>query len=274
MSGRDTNISDCIMTVLHTPLLGPLCTENTKTDRHISDMKSGAGIYIDRYGGDIRSQTYNTDMRIVQQSHGSPKFKVQINLDKTPTVVGGRIEHFGSISDMICHWEGMEERETENDGEAAEGGGRKRVSKRISELSGRFEEGGGGGSISQSGGGDGIDLFVERGSEGEGVHLPHLETTSSSNSKYSKLQEVVRCNTRENSANIKMDTNQLSSFSRKTSNISSYNNLSTNKNSRQHVSNFSNVWTNQRLECRKVKRKRKAEDSGDQDGFKHLKLSL
>jgi hypothetical protein len=167
----------------------------------------------------------------------------------------------------------MEERETENDGEAAEGGGRKRVSKRISELSGRFEEGGGGGSISQSGGGDGIDLFVERGSEGEGVHLPHLETTSSSNSKYSKLQEVVRCNTRENSANIKMDTNQLSSFSRKTSNISSYNNLSTNKNSRQHVSNFSNVWTNQRLESRKVKGKRKAEDSGDQDGFKHLKLS-
>ena len=105
-------------------------------------MKSGAGIYIDRYGGDIRSQTYNTDMRIVQQNHGSPKLNIQINLDKTPTVVGGRMEHFGSISDMIGHWEGMEERETEKEEEAVEEGGRKRLSKRISELFGSFERGG------------------------------------------------------------------------------------------------------------------------------------
>ena len=59
------------MTVLHTPLLGPLCTQNTQTDRRTEDMNSRAGIYIEGYKGDIRSQKYNTDMRIVQQNHGN-----------------------------------------------------------------------------------------------------------------------------------------------------------------------------------------------------------
>ena len=35
-------------------------------------------------------------MRKLVANHGSPKFT--INMDKTPTVVGGKKEHFGSIS--------------------------------------------------------------------------------------------------------------------------------------------------------------------------------
>ena len=82
----------------------------------------------------MQSQEYRTDMRIVQQNHRSPKLNIQIYLDKTPTVVGGRMEHFGSISDMIGHWEGMEEREAEKKGVTVMGGGKKLLSRRISEL--------------------------------------------------------------------------------------------------------------------------------------------
>ena len=50
-------------------------------------------------------------MRILVTNPRSPKFT--INLDKTPIVLGGKKEHFGSISDMIFHWEGMESKEDE-----------------------------------------------------------------------------------------------------------------------------------------------------------------
>ena len=62
-------------------------------------------------------------------------------MDKTPTVLGGTKEHFGSITDMILHWEGMEEEEEGREICRERGGGRKRLSQRISELSGKFEEG-------------------------------------------------------------------------------------------------------------------------------------
>jgi hypothetical protein len=65
--------------------------------------------------------------------------------------LGGRVEHFGRISDMILHWEGMEEEEEGKEVCMEGGGGRKRLSKRISELSGRFEEGRDSASSSQSG---------------------------------------------------------------------------------------------------------------------------
>ena len=84
---------------------------------------------------------YRPDMRKLATNDGSPKFAIQIDMDKTPTVLGGREEHFGSITDMILHWEGMEEEE--GGGEIClEGGGRrKRLSQRIRELSGKFGEG-------------------------------------------------------------------------------------------------------------------------------------
>ena len=105
-----TDTTKSIMTVLHTPLLGKMCTQDT-LDRRTDDMKSGAGINIGGYKGGVQSQRYDTDMRNMQQSHGSPKLNIQIPLNKTPTVVGGKLEMFGSITDMICHWEGMEEKE-------------------------------------------------------------------------------------------------------------------------------------------------------------------
>ena len=52
---------------------------------------------------------------------------------------------------MIGYWEGMEKRETEKEGVTVMGGGKKRLSRRISELSGRFEGEGEEGNISKSG---------------------------------------------------------------------------------------------------------------------------
>ena len=52
---------------------------------------------------------------------------------------------------MILHWEGMEEEEEGKEVCMEGGGGRKRLSQRISELSGRFEEGRDSASSSQSG---------------------------------------------------------------------------------------------------------------------------
>ena len=94
-----------IMTALHTPLLGTVCTQYT-LDRTTYDMESRAGFNV-RGGGGEQRRGCNTDMEKVHQSHGSPE--CVISMDKTPTVVGGRLEMFGSITDMISQWEGMED---------------------------------------------------------------------------------------------------------------------------------------------------------------------
>ena len=79
-------------------------------------------------------------MEKVHQSHGSPD--CVISMDKTPPVVGGRLEKFGSITNMISQWEGMEENEEgSKDDLSVDKRGRKRLSKVIRELSGRFAEG-------------------------------------------------------------------------------------------------------------------------------------
>ena len=80
-------------------------------------------------------------MRNHEQSHGTLKFAIK--MDKTPTVVGGKEEQFGSICDMIGHWEGMERKEGKERGKeesTGDGRRRKRLSKGICELTGRFEE--------------------------------------------------------------------------------------------------------------------------------------
>ena len=48
-------------------------------------------------------------MRKLVANHGSPKFTVN-------TAAGGKKEHFGSISDMIVHFEDMESKEEEGRG--------------------------------------------------------------------------------------------------------------------------------------------------------------
>ena len=79
-------------------------------------------------------------MEKVQQHHRSPK--CVISLDKTPTVVGGKLELFGNITNTISQWEGMEGREVRSgDDHSVDKRGRKRLSKVIRKLTGRFEEG-------------------------------------------------------------------------------------------------------------------------------------
>ena len=56
-------------------------------------------------------------MRKLASNHGSLKFAINLNIGKTPTVLGGREEQFGSITDMIVHWEGMENKEEEERGD-------------------------------------------------------------------------------------------------------------------------------------------------------------
>ena len=102
----------------------------------------------------------------MQQNHGSPKLNIQIPLNKTPTMVGGKLEMFGSITDMICHLEGMEEKEGEKEELTVEGRGKKRLNRVIHELSGKFEEGGGGDHDSQPGGRGDDDSQVRGGLRG------------------------------------------------------------------------------------------------------------
>jgi hypothetical protein len=104
-------------------------------------MESRAGISVDNGGCDtIHTRGYYTNMGKVQIQPRSPK--CAISLDRTPTVVGGKLEHFGNITDMICQWEGMEGEEMgAGDHLLNERGRKKRISKVIRQLSGRFEEG-------------------------------------------------------------------------------------------------------------------------------------
>jgi hypothetical protein len=57
-------------------------------------------------------------------------------------VVGGKLELFGNITDMISQWKGMEVKEVRSgDDQLLYKRGRKRLSKAIRTLSGTFEEG-------------------------------------------------------------------------------------------------------------------------------------
>jgi hypothetical protein len=78
----------------------------------------------------------------VQLRPRSPK--CGISLDRTPTLVVGKLELFGNITDMICQWEGMEGEEVRAGDHLLDKRGRKkRMSKVIRKISGRFEEGDG-----------------------------------------------------------------------------------------------------------------------------------
>ena len=62
-------------------------------------------------------------------------------MDKSPTVMGGRFAQFRNNTDMISHWEGLEWKEGGKEEPSVDGMGRKRLSKVIRELSGKFKEG-------------------------------------------------------------------------------------------------------------------------------------
>ena len=259
-----------IMTAVHTPLLGTLYRKDI-LDRTENITESRAGI-SDNNGGceTIHTQGYDTDMEKMLQKHRSPKFVSSIKLDKTPSVVGGRIEMFGSITDMISQWEGMEVEEGKSkddlstvtgiviastdrpgwkssqagrpgsDPEAGENDGRrgrKRLSKVIRNLSGKFEkreeepQSQPGGEFSSKGRGAEELLTVND------MNISKFKTGFGSNNK------------RGNNA-----YNALSIFSKSDK-------FSTNErsHSRNYTPNSRQNVTNQRT----VNRKRKAGESGD-----------
>ena len=99
-----TDATMSVMTILHTPLLGP-------TDMQLSlagpvvRTNSGAGVNANKScqkDNCIQSSLNIPDMRKAVGSHSSPK--LSINFDKSPTVVGGVQEHFVNILDMITYW--------------------------------------------------------------------------------------------------------------------------------------------------------------------------
>ena len=94
-------------------------------------------------------------MRKVSTNHRSPK--LSLNFDKSPSVVGGRQEEFGDKHGMISYWKEMEKEGVKQEIQPMEGGGR-RKSQRMSELCGRFEEGGNERS-SQPGSGGGREVY-------------------------------------------------------------------------------------------------------------------
>ena len=230
--GLDPDLERDVMRVLHTPVLRPACTLNTFTNNTCNN--SGARI-VTRNGDidiDVPSGRYRPDMRKLATSNGSPKFAVHnINMDKTPTVLGGRKEHFGSITDMILHWEGMEEEEEGREICREGGGGRKRLSQRISELSGKFEEGRDSASSSQPG------AVCKEGEEGLETSFVYIR-----NQNLTKLSGGLE----------DIQTNKLVGNLRPTFLLSSNpNNISTNESSPPILRN---KLTNQKLD-RGVKRK-------------------
>ena len=127
------------MTVVHTPLLGPATVHYSGAKPPVC-LNSGAGVKTYKAGqcrGDIRPIII-PDIRKVETKPRSPK--LSFKFDKSPSVVGGQREEFGDIKGMILHWKEIEEGE---EGVIIldiqpEEGGRRRRSKRMSELCGRF----------------------------------------------------------------------------------------------------------------------------------------
>ena len=117
-----------MMTAAHTTVLS---SHNQKKIKANTLHVPGAGINIEWQGhgnnGCVHPDS-RADMKKVDVYHGSPNFEKL--LTKSPTVVNGRVEMFGEMSDMIRYWEEKEGREDR----PSELSGGRRSSKRISEL--------------------------------------------------------------------------------------------------------------------------------------------
>ena len=134
----DNKPKNMIMQAVHTPLLGPRCTQDIQWDsRHTDNHRAGNNV-LETTGTGVQS---GADMKKLLDSHRSPK--VLISYDKTPTVINDQVEMFGDIQTMIKHWDSMEENEKEEDILATEvvgdGGKHKRLSEVVQRLSKVFE---------------------------------------------------------------------------------------------------------------------------------------
>ena len=122
------------------------------------------------------------DMENLAVVHGSPQ--VFVKLDKTPTMIDGRLEMFGNIGSMIEYWEGLEEKETEKEILASvkvnDGLKSKRLSQVVKKLSGIFEEG------------SRDDIHKSGGSEGEGANnISFIDGVHLRNSQMGKVENVI-----------------------------------------------------------------------------------
>ena len=86
------------------------------------------GRAVQNFQGDAR-----TDCRKPVNNHGSPDL-LNLEFDKSPTMLNGKLEHFADISKMILRWG-----EEEGVISAKEEQGGRRRSQRIDELCGQFE---------------------------------------------------------------------------------------------------------------------------------------
>ena len=145
-----------IMSVVHTPLLRPSCVTPL-----IRSGQAGheTGLGKSRAGFKHQEQDilHRTDMRKLRNVQKSLNLSLppQVNLNKSPTIIGGRVEMFGNITEMIAHWEG-EDMKLKEEGE----GGKRRKSK-VEEMSLLFE-GGNASSLPNS-------LVGGRGAEGSNI---------------------------------------------------------------------------------------------------------
>jgi hypothetical protein len=218
------NQNNNVMRVMHTPLLGPICVTPTVHSGQAGHMQkthsNGSWAGIISVGRDC---TNKADTRKYLQVQTSPNFVIanNVRLNKSPSVIGGRVEGFGNITDMIGHWEGQE---AEMEKEEKKGG--RRRSKVIEELSLIFEEGDGGGHDSlpgSSGGisnnGEGRDISISRHSSetkstkstsvykqgniqanitGAGVRTPSTSSTTAKNNIYKLKQTFLFSTTNDN----------------------------------------------------------------------------
>ena len=195
------------MTALHTPLVRPehnrvLCTHQPAeyVSRARNEQLTGTGTkQCVQCTLTVQSVIQNTDSRKLDH-HGSPRIASGVKLDKTPTMVGGKLEHFGSIIDMIKHWEGQEEEEEGRERMKREEGGGRRKSQRISELSSNFE-------------GAEKDHTVRPGDGGEilGGEGPKRETNCSPLLKLRSQKVSTLCET--DILNTQLSTNKKPGFS-------------------------------------------------------------
>ena len=206
----------CIMTVVHTPLLGPATVHYSGAKPPVC-LNSGAGVKTYKAGQgreDIRPIII-PDIRKVGTKPRSQKLSSFLfKFDKSPSVVGGQREEFGDIKSMILQWEEMEAGEEEGGNipyipdVQPEEGGRRRRSKRMSELCGRFgEEGEEDSSSSQSGSGEG------RGEDRCILSYRQLETSDSKDISYrqslTKTNNPKLCTDSFSRSNIQTSTSSI-----------------------------------------------------------------
>ena len=106
------------MTPVNSPCLG---TKSAQLMPGIDCVQRSTGVQSADTAADLRKVT---------------EVSARLNLERTPSLVGGRVERFGDIAKMIDKWEMLEEDDKEWKVEEGIRRGGRRLSRRVSELLG------------------------------------------------------------------------------------------------------------------------------------------